>query len=306
MTRPDPIIPGQPTPAAPWRDLPAGPHDIRLVVADMDGTLLNEHGAVPSSFWPVLDWMRGRGITFVPASGRQYATLHQIFHGLDDGLSYVAENGNLVVHQGRPVATHGLDLDTSRRVIEIVRQAAGTGEGGGRNIGLVVCGVDSAYVERDDQAFLTEARKYYVRLDVVGDLSLVTDRVLKLAAFDFDGAQALAAGPFAALAETHQVVVSGQHWVDIMAQGVDKGGAVRQLQQAVGATPAQTVAFGDYPNDLQMLEAADWSFAMANAHPDVAARARWLAPANTDDGVVAVLRRLFEPLTTAAGPAPDA
>ncbi|GAA3684519.1 Cof-type HAD-IIB family hydrolase [Arthrobacter ginkgonis] len=295
MSRPSHAPPGQPTPATPWRDLPAGPHDIRLVVADLDGTLLNEHGAVPSSFWPVLDWMRGHGITFVPASGRQYATLHQIFHGLDDGLSYVAENGNLVVHQGRPVATHGLDLDASRRIIEIVRQAAGAREGGsGRNLGLVVCGLDSAYVERDDQAFLAEARKYYVRLDVVKDLSLVTDRVLKLAVFDFDGAQDLAAGPLAPLADTHQVVVSGQHWVDVMAQGVDKGGAVRQLQQAVGVTPAQTVVFGDYLNDLQMLEAADWSFAMANAHPDVAARARWLAPANTDDGVAAVLRRLFD------------
>ena len=269
MTRPSHALSGQPTPATPWRDLPEGPHDIRLVVADMDGTLLNEHGAVPSSFWPVLDWMRGRRITFAPASGRQYATLHQIFHGLDEGLSYVAENGNLVVHQGRTVATHGVDLDTSRRVIEIVRQAAGAGEGG-RNLGLVVCGLDSAYVERDDEAFLTEARKYYVRLDVVGDLSLVTDRVLKLAVFDFGGAQDLAAGPLAQLADTHQVVVSGQHWVDVMARGVDKGGAVRQLQQAIGATPAQTVAFGDYLNDLQMLEAADWSFAMANAHPEVA------------------------------------
>jgi len=288
MTCPAPIPPGQPTPAAPWRDLPPGPHDIRLVVADLDGTLLNEHGAVPSSFWPVLDWMRERRITFAPASGRQYATLHRIFHGLDDGLSYVAENGNLVIHQGRTVATHGIDLEASRRVIEIVREAAG-----GRNLGLVVCGLDSAYVERDDEAFLAEARKYYVRLEVVKDLSLVTDRVLKLAVFDFDGAQDLAAGPLAALARTHQVVVSGQHWVDVMARGVDKGGAVRQLQQAVGATPAQTVAFGDYLNDLQMLEAADWSFAVANAHPDVAARVRWLAPANTDDGVVAVLRRLF-------------
>ncbi|GER23817.1 hydrolase [Zafaria cholistanensis] len=281
-------------PAAPWRELPDGPHDIRLVVADLDGTLLNEHGAVPSAFWPVLDWMRGRGITFVPASGRQYAALHRIFHGLDDGLSYVAENGNLVVHQGRPVAIHGIGLETSRRVIGMVRQAAGGGGGGGgRNLGLVVCGLDSAYVERDDPAFLAEARKYYVRLEVVADLSLVSDRVLKLAVFDFDGAQDLAGGPLAALGGTHQVVVSGRHWVDVMAAGVDKGGAVRQLQQAVGATPAQTVAFGDYPNDLQMLEAAHWSFAMANAHPDVAARARWLAPSNTDDGVVAVLRRLF-------------
>jgi hydroxymethylpyrimidine pyrophosphatase-like HAD family hydrolase len=39
-------------------------------------------------------------------------------------------------------------------------------------------------------------------------------------------------------------------------------------------TPAQTAAFGDYLNDLEMLRAADWSYAMADAHPDVAAVAR--------------------------------
>ena len=37
----------------------------------------------------------------------------------------------------------------------------------------------------------------------------------------------------------------------------------------LGVTPAQTAVFGDYLNDLLMLEAGDWSFAMGNAHPDL-------------------------------------
>jgi len=42
-----------------------------------------------------------------------------------------------------------------------------------------------------------------------------------------------------------------------------------------------------------MLEAAGWSFAMANAHPDVRAAARFVAPSNDDDGVLATLRAAF-------------
>ncbi|GAA3775922.1 hypothetical protein GCM10022240_29370 [Microbacterium kribbense] len=45
--------------------------------------------------------------------------------------------------------------------------------------------------------------------------------------------------------------------------------------------------------DLQMMDAADWSFAMDNAHPDIRAAARYLAPSHADAGVVTVLARLL-------------
>lgn len=64
--------------AADWTSIEI-PQDIRLVVADMDGTLLDEHSEIPQGFWPMLARLRSRGIEFVPASGRQYATLRAMF-----------------------------------------------------------------------------------------------------------------------------------------------------------------------------------------------------------------------------------
>ena len=78
---------------------PAEPTDIRLIVSDMDGTLLDDDGRVPDAFWPLLDALRRAGIVFVPASGRQYQTLHTIF-GEHEGLIYIAENGTNVVQNG--------------------------------------------------------------------------------------------------------------------------------------------------------------------------------------------------------------
>jgi hydroxymethylpyrimidine pyrophosphatase-like HAD family hydrolase len=46
------------------------------------------------------------------------------------------------------------------------------------------------------------------------------------------------------------------------------------------------MAFGDYLNDRELLDAAAWSYAMANAHPEVRARARFAAPGNDENGVV--------------------
>ncbi|WP_233224879.1 Cof-type HAD-IIB family hydrolase [Nocardia sp. MDA0666] len=280
---------GSTAPAPPsWSSIPPGDHGVRLVVCDMDGTLLTKAGTVPDTFWPLLEVMRTRAVTFVPASGRQYATLAALFERAADEVSYIAENGCLVVHSGVAVSATCLDVDIVRQVVQAVREAPGATE-----LGLVVCGLDSAYIERTDPAFVAEAAKYYARLERVDDLTAVTDKVLKLAIYDFTDAERTAEHVFGSIAAREQVVVSGKHWIDIMSRDADKGRAVRSLQQTLGIPSARTAVFGDYLNDLEMLDAARWSFAMANAHPDVRARARYLAPADDEDGVVTVLSRLF-------------
>ena len=259
--------------------------DLRLVVADMDGTLLDANGEVPDTLWPLLETMRDRGITFVPASGRQYATLARLFERAADGMSFIAENGTYVVRDGHELASVTLDRELVTDAVTLLRALTEQG----RDLGVVVCGKRSAYVERTDEPFLEEARRYYVALESVDDLLAVDDDVLKLAIFDFHDAESGTAPSLERFRETHQVVVSGQHWIDVMAAEANKGRAVQLLQEQLGITPAQTVAFGDYLNDLEMLDAADLSFAMANAHPDVLARARHTAPSNLDHGVITTL-----------------
>ena len=53
------------------------------------------------------------------------------------------------------------------------------------------------------------------------------------------------------------------------------------------------MAFGDYFNDVGMLDAAYYSFAMDNAHPDIRAHARFVAPPNTANGVVRTIRSVL-------------
>lgn len=253
----------------------------------MDGTLLRNDGSVPDTFWPLLDRMHARDIAFVPASGRQRATLEKLFPG-DLARSCIAENGNLVVHHNEVVSTTTVAREVAHAIIDTVRAHAQR-----YDLGLVLCGVAQAYVERSDRAFLDEADKYYARLSVVDDLRAVTDGILKLAVFDFNGAERTATEVFGGFAESQQVVVSGEHWIDIMSRGVDKGRGVVALQEALGVSPAHTAVFGDYLNDFEMLAKADWSFAMANAHPKILAEARYRAPSNEEDGVVTVLGRLL-------------
>ncbi|GAA2424219.1 Cof-type HAD-IIB family hydrolase [Streptomyces glaucus] len=272
-----------PRPAAPARP------DIRLIVTDLDGTLLDADGRVPRGLWPLLDELRRRGVVFSPASGRQYATLAHLFAGVDDGMVHIAENGAFVVRDGVELSSDPLDPAVSARVVKSVRQLVDEGV----DAGVVVCGKRSAYTERADPAFLAEVGRYYRAHRLVDDATAVDDEIVKVAVFDFGPVERGAAPALAPFADTHQVVVSSEHWIDLMSPTADKGAAVRRLQRHLGIGPAQTMVFGDYLNDLGMLDAADWSYAMANAHPDVIRRARHLAPAHSDDGVVRTIRTLL-------------
>ncbi|MFJ3771925.1 Cof-type HAD-IIB family hydrolase [Streptomyces sp. NPDC090075] len=270
-------------------DLPSGPADIRLVVTDMDGTLLDDEKRVPEGLWPMLAELRRRGVLFSPASGRQYATLARQFAEVAEGMVFIAENGTYVVRDGVELSSDVLAPAVAAGLARTVRRLVADGV----DVGAVVCGKRGAHVERRDEAFLAEVRQYYVTHHIVDDLTAVDDDVIKVALFDFGPAARTTAPALAAYAGTHQVVVSGEHWVDVMNRTANKGTALRGLQRELGITPAQTMVFGDYLNDLEMLDAADWSFAMANAHPGVIARARHLAPSNNDNGVLRTIARVL-------------
>ncbi|MEU9332722.1 Cof-type HAD-IIB family hydrolase [Streptomyces sp. NPDC048290] len=290
-----PSSPSSPSSHAPAPLRPRTPDEgrstgIRLIVTDMDGTLLDDAKRLPDQLWTVLDLLRERGVLFSPASGRQYATLAHEFAPAAEGMAFIAENGTYVVRDGVELSSDPLDPTAVTRLVATVRDLAASGA----DVGAVVCGKDAAYVERGDAPFLAEVRRYYLRHRIVQDVTAVDDDILKVALFDFGAVERATVPALTPFAATHQVVVSGAHWVDVMNRTADKGAAVRRLQRELGITPAQTMVFGDYLNDLEMLDTAEWSYAMANAHPEILARARHQAPSNNDNGVLRTIARVLD------------
>jgi Cof subfamily protein (haloacid dehalogenase superfamily) len=71
--------------------------------------------------------------------------------------------------------------------------------------------------------------------------------------------------------------------------GVSKGVGLQFVADRLGFTAAQTVAFGDGENDLELLEWADYAVAVENAHPVIKARADFVAPSAEEEGVAQVI-----------------
>lgn len=288
---------------------------IRLVAVDMDGTLLDDEKNFPPGLDELLDHLEQRGVVFVPASGRQVWTLIDMFPERP-GLTFIGENGAVVMRDGREISSAPLDLATVRESVRLVRQYAlprpgataaheDAGEGSLRENfdgGLVVCGKNCAYVERTDEAFLAAVAPYYTRTQCVDDLMRVIDEIeqgrideaiIKLAVYSAGDVTALADQTLGRFARSHQFAISAANWADLQDRGVDKGRALRALQDYLGVTPGQTAVFGDAGNDLSMIAQAEFSFAMENASADVRAAARFLAPSNNEAGVVKVLQVLL-------------
>lgn len=86
------------------------------------------------------------------------------------------------------------------------------------------------------------------------------------------------------------MVVSGKYWLDIMNKNINKGNALEKLQNALNITPQQTMAFGDYMNDIEMLKNSKYSYAMKNAHPSVKEAASFEACSNDNFGVLEIIK----------------
>lgn len=57
---------------------------IKLIAADMDGTLLDSQKRLPEGLFSLIHTLRERGVRFAPASGRQYYTLYEQFGEIAD------------------------------------------------------------------------------------------------------------------------------------------------------------------------------------------------------------------------------
>lgn len=265
--------------------------DLRLVVTDMDGTLLSSDAQVPKGLADLVAQMRERGVVFCPASGRQLANIRASLGEIADG-PVIAENGTFVVDGEQEISRQLVERDVVRRIIEHSRQLSEQGRGG--EVGAVVATPFAAYTDIADPEFLRVTDQYYTSRELVPDLlDLPLDDVIKVAVYDFVDAERLSAPLLAEAAPEVQTVVSGKHWTDLMPVGANKGAALAKLQERLGITPDQTAVFGDYLNDLELMDHAELSFAMANAHPQVKAAARYEAPSNDEAGVVVTVRRLL-------------
>lgn len=260
---------------------------VKLIASDMDGTLLNGKGELDPAFFPLFRELELRGIRFAAASGRQYDGLLRTFAPVADRMLFIAENGAYAAAGRKEWLLLDMDHETVAGLIAGIRRIEGTC--------IVLAGRDSAYIEDKQPEFVREARKYYTRCQEVGDLLDVRgDKLLKIAVYDFLGAGENSYPRLKHLEHGFQVAVSGEKWMDISRKGANKGAALELIQRKLGISSEETMVFGDQMNDASMIRQARFSYAMANAVPEIRSMAAFEAPSNEENGVMQVLGKMLD------------
>ncbi len=268
--------------------LPTHFKDIRLVVTDMDGTLLNPDHEVSDRFFQLFEALSKKGVIFAAASGRQYNSIVSKLEPIRDKIYVIAENGGLAMFGKREIVSTPLDAITKNTILDSLGRA--------EDIHPVLCARNNAFVSGHSSDFLRILKEYYTEFKVIENLYHFEGEVMKIAAYHFESSERYIYPLVTGFEDSLMVKISGRHWVDISHPLAHKGFALEKIQKELGIGPEETMVFGDYNNDLEMLALSNYSFAMANAHPNVAKAARFSTLSNQEMGVEVILERLLESL----------
>lgn len=254
---------------------------IKLIALDMDGTLLNSNKQLPPDFIP---WLKSHPrLKTVIASGRQYFTLAKDFPSVANQIIFAAENGGIVFEKGQILYLNEMqkeDILTCLRLIEPHK-----------NLTPIVCGAKSAYMKPSKQEIYREAKQYYDHLQITEHLhkAAAEDNIIKIAIFAEQKTAEAAITHFTSIPAHLAAVLSGDCWIDIANKSVNKGAAILAVQQKYGIDRTESMAFGDYLNDTELLKSCEESYCMQNGHPDLKSLAKHITASNDEDGVMKAL-----------------
>lgn len=258
---------------------------IKLISTDMDGTLLDENGNLPPDFYEVYNELLKRDIKFVIASGRPYVTLKNQFEDISESLTYICDNGAYIVDNNSLADISIIDKSCILRALELCDKL---------RLKVILCGTKGFYLNPLIPEEAEEILKYYISPVEVDDLYAVDDDIFKITILDLKGAEKNSAKEILpAFSDNYTAQVSGEFWIDIMNKGINKGSALSKIQQKFNIKRSETMTFGDYLNDIELLKVADYSYAVENAHPSVKQTAKFRAPENSKYGVTSEIKKIL-------------
>lgn len=257
---------------------------LKLIATDMDGTLLNNAKELPKDFIP---WVKEhKDLKIVVASGRQYYTLLRDFEEIKDRIIFVSDNGGFAVYRDEIIYKDLMSREDTVALLKAMETIPGCA--------AIACGIESAYMNPTGDEAEDQGHMYYAKIRFEKDLYEATshDKIIKCALYIPEFRAEEVYNNFPKLPDTLLPVLSGDSWIDIANKTVNKGAALLAIQKRFDISADECIAFGDYPNDIEMLEACTESYCMANGHDLVRKIAKHNAPSNEEQGVMQILRTL--------------
>ena len=256
---------------------------IKLVASDIDGTLLPEGKKVlnPEIYDIILE-LKKNGIHFVVASGRQLESQQLLFTPVADAISYISENGAICQLDGKRYVISEFNREEAMQIIKELDKRP--------ECKAAISTPSTQYIKSGDEDFykhMTTHLKYHITK--IAHLKDIDEPIVKIAFLDTVNNEASYKHFTELFGDKYKIVNAGNMWIDFVPFDSNKGTALKFVLEQFGLTPAEAICFGDQQNDIEMLEYAGTSYAMAHAKPDVQKHAT-----NITESVEETLRELIK------------
>ncbi|MFD3656016.1 HAD hydrolase family protein [Streptomyces sp. NPDC058620] len=265
----------------------------RLIATDLDGTLLRDDKTLSDRTVAALAAAEEAGIEVFFVTGRPARWMNVVSDHVHGHGMAICANGAAVVDlraEGTPLMVRPLERDAALAAVRTLREAApGTSFAVEFTTGIHY---EPAYppFHLDPGATVAVAEKL-LQAESPGSgapvLKLLAHHA-ELAPDEFLALARSAAGDLASFTRSSPTAL-----LEVSGPGVSKASTLALCCAERGIGQAEVVAFGDMPNDVEMLNWAGASFAMGNAHPDAVAAASGRTVTNNEDGVAVVIERIL-------------
>lgn len=254
-------------------------NNIRLVIADVDGTLVTQEKVLTKAAVEAVNRLRRANIAFTITSGRPPLGMKMLVDVLALTEPIAAFNGGVLVHPDLTVMKrNSVPADVATKVIATI-----IGHG-------LDCWVytDHDWLVRDANRPHVAREQWTVKFAplVVADFASHLDRVAKIVGVGDDhAAVARCEADVQHDCGSHVSAARSQpYYLDVTHPDANKGHVVTVLSQALSIPPEQIATIGDMPNDVLMFQVSGVSIAMGNASPDVQRQARFVTSSNEQEG----------------------
>jgi Cof subfamily protein (haloacid dehalogenase superfamily) len=260
---------------------------MRLVASDIDGTILGHDGKISDRTIRAFHACRGAGVELVFVTGRPPRWLHPLEEQLGHTGTVICSNGAVVwdLEADKMISARTMALNDVFEVRRIIKSLRPTALFAAET--LTGFHLEPGFIENGSSELLSEFTPAPLAETLTAD-----DAVVKFLAIvregtadDFLAEVAPAVGDLATVTHSAPTIAM----LELSVPGVNKAVTLAEYAASLGIEAADVVAFGDMPNDIEMLRWAGHGYAMASGHPEAIRAAGQQAPHFDDDGVAQIL-----------------
>lgn len=278
--------------------------NIKLVISDIDGTLINSDHNVSKKTKEVVTRLINSGVEFGIATGRDYGGALKIINQLEldpNTIPIVSLNGLQVNHADLDyhIKDKTIDYENCKRLGEIGEKYF---------MGVLYFFEDKVYSHMDDLSlkdyehgketthmhFFKDGHKMerIESIDEISHLFTPDHEVLKMVFIqDEDYTELIKERISSSFPEEYDLLMVARGWAEIMPKSVNKGNAILEYAKFRGLDSSEILAFGDSDNDLTMINSVGKGIAMKNARNSLKVLADDIAETNDNDGVALYLEK---------------